>query len=240
MNNMICLDKNFIAGLSDNFTAKLHRHPVLEIYSSCGCHSRVAVEDSIIEGPLIVVGPEVPHAIADVGKCGLAVFVDPLSEQGYSLKDNILSDKQYKLINDSHIDAVVSSLSQNSTENEVHSAAAVVIEILQSHIIQRPFSGSVIDAIELIANEEECFDMTVLAEKINLSKSRLAHLFSEQTGVTLKSYLQFKRIERAFRQMAYGHTITEAAYETGFSSSSHIASSSRKLTGMKLRELLNI
>ena len=34
--------------------------------------------------------------------------------------------------------------------------------------------------------------------------------------------------------------ITEAAYDTGFAGSSHIASSSIKLTGLQLRKLLNL
>ena len=95
MDNIISLDEHFIAGLSDNFTAKLHSHPVLEIYSSCECNSHVITEDQIIEGQIIVIGTQLSHAIADEGKYGLAVFIDPLSETGYSIMQNVLADNQF-------------------------------------------------------------------------------------------------------------------------------------------------
>ena len=40
--------------------------------------------------------------------------------------------------------------------------------------------------------------------------------------------------------MLQGMNITDAAYDTGFSGSSHIAVSSIKLTGMQLRKMLNL
>ena len=82
--------------------------------------------------------------------------------------------------------------------------------------------------------------METLAKQVFLSKSRLAHIFSEQTGITLKEYLQYKRLENACRKMLQGMNITDAAYDTGFSGSSHIAVSSIKLTGMQLRKMLNL
>ena len=82
--------------------------------------------------------------------------------------------------------------------------------------------------------------MDVLAEKVFLSKSRLAHVFSAQTGITLKEYLQYKRLESACRKVLRGANITEAAFDTGFAGSSHIALSSMKLTGMQLRKMLNL
>lgn len=89
--------------------------------------------------------------------------------------------------------------------------------------------------------DENCdYDMDKLAEKVFLSKSRLAHVFSAQTGITLKGYLQYKRLESACRKMLRGANITEAAFDTGFAGSSHIATSSMKLTGMQLRKMLGL
>ena len=240
MDNIISLDEHFIAGMSDNFTARLHSHPVLEIYSSCDGNSHAATENQIIEGQIIVIGTQLSHAIADEGKYGLAVFIDPLSETGYSIMQNVLADNQFTVVYDENIKNHLSELLINHTEANVHSAANAIITSIRGNIVQRPFSAPVMETVEMIRCEEENFDMDHIAGKIHLSKSRIAHIFSEQTGITLKSYLQFKRMERAFRQMAEGSSITKAAFDTGFSGSSHIASSSRKLLGMQLRELLNI
>ncbi len=144
------------------------------------------------------------------------------------------------MINNVEITDVISVLKEDKTEQTVHMASETIIQRLSKNIVARPFSEAVMEAVSIILKEKESFDMEILANRIHLSKSRLAHLFSEETGITLKSYLQFKRIERAFRQMVDGETITEAAYNTGFSGSAHIAASSRKLTGMQLKSLLNL
>ncbi len=78
--------------------------------------------------------------------------------------------------------------------------------------------------------DENCdYDMDELSEKVFLSKSRLAHVFSAQTGITLKEYLQYKRLEIACRKMLRVANITEAAFDTGFAGSSHIAALKNRL-----------
>ena len=74
--NRIYLDKNFIAGVSDTFGAKLHRHPLLEIYASEDGDSHVRTENDELSGQSIVIGANAVHAIADSGKRGIALFVD--------------------------------------------------------------------------------------------------------------------------------------------------------------------
>ena len=112
--------------------------------------------------------------------------------------------------------------------------------MLRGEVVERPFDNSVLRVIDLMADEDCEYDMDALANRVFLSKSRLAHVFSQQTGITLKEYLQYKRLESACRKMLRGMNITEAAYDTGFSGSSHIANSSIKLTGLQLRKLLSL
>ncbi len=194
-----------------------------------------------MEGQVIIIGPGVKHAITDKEKKGLVIFIDVLStDTGFSLKENMLKDKVYVVINNVEIQKIISILKEDESEQAVHFAAKMIIEELNKNNIKRSFSSSVMQSIHILSQEKESFEMEDLAKQVHLSKSRLAHLFSEETGITLKTYLQFKRMETAFRHMVEGNTITEAAYDTGFSSSSHIASSSRKLTGMQLKKLLNL
>jgi AraC-like DNA-binding protein len=241
MKNLITTDKFFIAALSDTFEALPHQHPIMEIYAALDGIGHISVGGELLEGQTIAIGPETMHAISDIGKKGLVIFIDVLStDAGFSLKDSILRDNPFAVINSVEIKEAVSVLRDDETEQAVHLAAESILRVLNTGSAVRPFSESVMNAICFISQEKELFDMQTLASRIHLSKSRLAHVFSEETGITLKSYLQFKRIESAFRQMVEGETITDAAYDAGFSSPSHIAASSRKLTGMQLKKLLNI
>jgi len=240
MNNVIYADQNYIAGLSEEFKAELHRHPVLEIYAACEGESHVRIKEEMIAGQIIMIAPDTLHAISDDGKRGIAIFVDPLSAIGYSIKEHHLHDKSYGIIECSALQEPILSLMQNDSPEAVQNVSGKIIEILKDETIHRCFDQPVLEAIELVSKENEDFTMTSLADRIFLSKSRLAHLFSEQTGITLKSYLQYKRLEKALRKMMSGSSITEAALDTGFAGSSHISVSGRKMTGMQIRKLLNI
>ncbi len=77
--NIICIRKNYIPGISDTFDARLHRHPLIEIYASGDGGSNVITEQGSVQGEIIVIGPNADHAIADTGKPGIALFLDPLT-----------------------------------------------------------------------------------------------------------------------------------------------------------------
>ena len=126
------------------------------------------------------------------------------------------------------------------TEEHLKSVSENLACTVQSSPIERPFDEPVLQAIHLLSDKDCEYEMETLAKQVFLSKSRLAHIFSEQTGITLKEYLQYKRLENACRKMLHGMNITEAAYDTGFSGSSHIAVFSINLTGMQLRKMLNL
>ncbi len=238
--NIIYCTENYIAGISDTFGAKLHRHPLIEIYAACDGNSHIISEQGIRQGEIIVIGANALHAISDTGKPGIALFLDPLTEPGYSLSRNTLSLQP--VCTASADDRLRIQLKALPGSNLTHmlDVCEAILDRLGGDTVPRPFGEAVLQTIRLL-NEEDCeYDMNTLAESVYLSKSRLAHVFSLQTGITLKEYLQYKRLERACRKMLNGQNITEAAYDTGFAGSSHIAVSSMKLTGMQLRKLLNL
>ncbi len=227
--NVVFLERDYIGGASSSFGAKLHRHPLLELYAACDGSSHVALESGVLEGGMIAIGPGAVHAIADSGKRGIALFIDPLSDFGYTLTKNALRDQRVRVLE-----------APPSPDGDIRQAAARMIGLVSGEAHTRPFDDAVLQAVELL-NKDDCpFDMGALASGVYLSKSRLAHLFSAQTGITLKDYIQYKRLERACRRMLRGASITDAAFDTGFAGSSHIASSSMKLTGLQLRRLLGL
>jgi AraC family transcriptional regulator len=70
-----------------------------------------------------------------------------------------------------------------------------------------------------------------LAERANLSPSRFAHLFREQVGLPVRNYLLWRRLVYALSRLQQGHSITTAAYESGFSDGAHLCRSFRNVFG---------
>lgn len=71
-----------------------------------------------------------------------------------------------------------------------------------------------------------------LAERFHVNPAYLSALFSGQMNVTLKQYLTAKRISAAKNSLRDGKTVSETAYECGFSSPSHLITVFRATTGL--------
>lgn len=70
-----------------------------------------------------------------------------------------------------------------------------------------------------------------LATHFNVHPSYLSNLFSTEMNVTLKQYMTVKKISMARNLLATGKTISEVAYECGFSSASHFIATFKRITG---------
>ena len=67
--------------------------------------------------------------------------------------------------------------------------------------------------------------------------SALSRLFTEVCGITIERYCILQRIERAKELMCYQElTLSEIAWELGYSSPAHLSSQFRQVTGMSPRE----
>ena len=76
-----------------------------------------------------------------------------------------------------------------------------------------------------------------VSDFVFLSESRFSHLFREQVGMTFAAYLIYQRILSVYADVMRGKTVTEAAIEAGFSSSTHFADVNRRVFGISIRNI---
>lgn len=76
------------------------------------------------------------------------------------------------------------------------------------------------------------------AAEVALSSSRLEHLFTEQVGIPIRSYLLWGRVRYALQLMVGGDSLTEVALEAGFFDSSHLSRTFRRMVGIAPSTLL--
>jgi AraC-like DNA-binding protein len=85
-------------------------------------------------------------------------------------------------------------------------------------------------------NEEEEFNKklsAILEEKLNMDYHYLSTLFSSVEGVTIEKYAILQRIERAKELLLYNElTLSEIAYQLGYSSVQHLSQQFKKVTGL--------
>jgi AraC-like DNA-binding protein len=66
---------------------------------------------------------------------------------------------------------------------------------------------------------------------VNLSESRLVHLFTEGMGVSLRTYIHWLRMRDVLYAIAGGESLTLAAHRAGFSDLSHLTRKFRDMFG---------
>lgn len=94
-------------------------------------------------------------------------------------------------------------------------------------------------AMRDITAEIEALSVAQIAERANVSVSRLSHLFKEQTGVSISEFRNLKRMERFMRSYDSNKrmTLTHAAFEAGFGSYVQFHRVFKQLIGFSPREL---
>jgi AraC-like DNA-binding protein len=70
------------------------------------------------------------------------------------------------------------------------------------------------------------------AAHVGLSTGRARHLFVEETGLPFRTYLLWRRLMRAAEIFSAGSSLTDAAHGAGFSDSSHLSRTFRRMFGI--------
>ncbi len=225
--------KDNIVFIGDRVDAAEHSHCVLQAFLSLDAPLSVTVGNKKVSGKCIIVNKNVRHSFSCENKIRLSILIEPCSAFAKELLKRF--DGDYLIFND-------------ESEDVRHKAAALLdtddkqryIEFIRAF---KEYAGIKNDAdvsderitqlLELLQNCD-CYDHTIdgFAKSVSLSSSRLSHLFREQIGVPLKSYIQFHQLEKAFTALLNGANITDAAMCAGFDSPSHFAATVKKWMGM--------
>lgn len=84
----------------------------------------------------------------------------------------------------------------------------------------------------------EWFSLNDLAEAVSYSVAHVTKIFKEVTGETVSQYMLKRRITYAKMKMAQGHSITQAAEESGFLNYNYFFRAFKKVEGLGPREYL--
>jgi AraC-like DNA-binding protein len=77
-----------------------------------------------------------------------------------------------------------------------------------------------------------------MAEAAGISASRLQHLFQAETGVPLRRFRLWIRFRRALERIGAGTSLTTAAFDAGFASSTHFSHAFKAMFGVSPASVL--
>jgi len=226
-------DKDNIAFIGNQVNSAEHSHCVLQAFLSLDEPLQVVVEGKQIVGKCIVVNKDVKHAFSCDGNVRLSILIEPSSGFAQELINKIDGDCLVCNVGLEYVQQKAATLCSTDDKQLYLDfvkdfAAALGIKRTHTHVLDE----RVTKLLQILQNCD-CYDHTIenFAKSVCLSTSRLSHLFREQIGVPLKSYILFHQLERAFTGLLHGESITDAALLAGFDSSSHFAATVKKWMG---------
>ncbi len=227
-------DKDNIGFIGDRVKSSKHSHCVIQAFFGLGEPLSMTVGNERVCGKCIIVNKNIEHDFSCDGNMRLSILIDPSSNFANALNkkidgDHLVCDKDgIKRLQGEAISLVDTADSRRYAEFVRDFAEYIGVERKEKISDER-----IAQLLELL-NDCDCYDHTVesFADKIALSSSRLSHLFREQIGVPLKSYILFHQLEKAFTAILCGHSITDAAMAAGFDSPSHFAATVKKWMGL--------
>lgn len=128
----------------------------------------------------------------------------------------------------------VSDSEKKTLDNTIKKAGMELLEKKQGVLIEK-IKRVMIDFVSNSENRPDIKFSVFLSKELNHSYSYLSNLFSEVEATTIEQYLIALKIERIKELIIFGEdTFSEIAYKLNYSSSAHLSSQFKKVTGLTL------
>jgi AraC-like DNA-binding protein len=241
MNYIIKYGKNFIA-ISNSIEADCHKHWLMQMFLSSKMELNIEVNNQIIPCSAILVNHDTPHNFKTEGETHFTMLIDPTTELGCMVRGLLMGEPFYVFSHEKTL-AMQQALKNVLVQKREDAYLFLIKHIISqfTHNNMKKFDHRVTKIFELLENcvhEDEFHQIKYFSKKIRLSESRLAHLFKEESGIPLKSYIVLHKLQRAYESIFNGENITTAAVNAGFDSPSHLAYTNKMMTGMSLSKII--
>lgn len=206
---------------------RTHRHVPASLLCSLDNPFALEVDGQWRHTRAALVAPEVPQALDPEGNRMLVIHLEPDALPWRVLRPLLKGSSSCDLV------AVASEPYASLLDGVSLCTARALLEELVagfSSAAVEPLDQRIVRVITLLReNLPERLDVNVLAEQIGLSASRLRHLFSEQTDVTLRRFLLHLKMRKVFSHWRPGISLTELAGEAGFYDQPHLTRAARDM-----------
>lgn len=241
MNYIIKCGKNFMA-ISNNIEADCHRHWILQIFLGSQKELNIEVNGQHIPCNAVLVNIDTEHTFKTEGEAHFTMLIDPITELGRALRGLLMGQPFYIFSHEKT--AVMQQAFKNALAQKNHdsfNSLAKSVSFQCDYNNLKNFDSRIIEVLNLLdecIHEDESHQIKYFSKKTGLSESRLAHLFKDETGIPLKSYIVLHKLQVAYESIFDGKSITTAALDAGFGSSSHLAYTNKLMTGMSATNII--
>ena len=186
----------------------------------------------------VLVPPGCLHEIQVGGAIMAILFIEPESPD-YPAIQNVMLDGEWQCLYGLTHEARVLAALQQVWEQQPDATAIhdLIDRLIPPPNIEaqrpQPLDGRIQKVIQLMKEDlTHSYSMNELAEVINLSPTRLVHLFKEEVGVPIRRFRQWHRMRVVAALVSQNQNLTDAALGAGFADSSHFSRAFRNMFGI--------
>lgn len=215
-----------------------HSHHAVQVTLGLRGWFSLETRDGPVGGEVVAVAPDTEHALAGEGAVA-HLYIDPEGRLGRELQRALFTDASMIAIPLTDLAGLraqlLASLEADDRDDQslIELGRALLAQLAPgSERDERPE----VRVRKMVAWASERLDTPVslvdAAAHVGLSSGRARHLFVEHTGMPFRTYLLWLRLMRAVELFAVGSSLTEAAHGAGFSDSSHLSRTFRRMFGI--------
>jgi AraC-like DNA-binding protein len=214
-----------------------HAHHAFQIMvgrsGPLGVTDEVGVEH---EADALIIQPDTLHALTRPTSSALMLFVDPDDLAGRRLRRAIAPTCSWR---DAARPLSGLELDDPKSWTDVERLEAVLLDsIMGPELRPKPMHPALLRALREVEDRlDGDVSLGTIAAQVEISTSRLSHLFSEELGIPLRPYVLWRRLMRAAENVQRGASLTEAAHAAGFSDGAHMNHAFKRMFGISPSEL---
>jgi AraC-like DNA-binding protein len=214
-----------------------HRHHCVQLVMAMRGNLliRGSSDDPWIRCGAALVRPDAAHEVDARDNTVLIGFVDSESELGAALSEHI--NRGIARISEAQVARWRLALGRTLTEARVERWVRTQLLHRRRPVRIHPGVSLVLKHLRKQLGISDDFSLKTLAGISGLSQSRFMHVFTESTGVPLRPYVLWLRLQRACCDLMAGASVTVAAHSAGFSDAAHLTRTFRRMLGMTPTDL---
>lgn len=204
-----------------------HRHHALQVSVGIGAPLDFECEGRSVSAAAIVTAPDIEHRLDSRGHEVAVLLLEPEHFSARRIAAAWLDRKPFALLPDHMTEKLRRVL---AGDNPIE---AFIGKLLPDEEPLPPKDSRITALLSYLHDlPQKRVTVGALAKKAGLSESRLSHLFKQETGVAIRRYLLWLRLNDAMDRAMDGASLTEAAHGAGFSDSAHLTRTCREMFGI--------